>query len=117
MSSFDFAVLKQAAEARDADTLVDLYAEDAEVRVVNKTTPPGSPRILKGKDAIAEWLRDVASRDMTHVVSQEVVGDRRLAYTEACEYSTGEKVLSAALAELSEQGQIISQLMVETWDE
>lgn len=117
MADMDFTVLKGAAESRDADIFIDLYADNAEVRIVNKTSPPGSPRVIRGRDAIAEWLRDVFSRDMTHEIGQEVIGDSRISYTEACQYATGERVLSAAVADLNDEGKIASHLMIETWDE
>lgn len=117
MARLDFATLKRAAESRDANTLIDLYADDAEIQVVNRMTPPGAPRVIRGKDAIAEYLRDVCGREMTHQIGHEVLGGDRLSYTEACEYPDGTRVLSAAVAELDSQGHIASQLMVETWDE
>lgn len=117
MSAIDFELLKSAAEGRDATALARLYADDAEIKVVNKTTPPGSPRLIRGKKEISEYLEDVCSRDMTHDIGNVVVADDRISYTEACEYSSGEKVLTASVAEVDGDGKITSQLMVETWDE
>src|SRR5918998_718117 len=36
----DFEVLRQAIEGRDAETLVGLYADDAEVITVNRSSTP-----------------------------------------------------------------------------
>jgi len=85
----DFEVLRRAIEGRDADTLAGLYADEAEVLTVNRNTTPSSPNVLRGKEAIAEYLRDVCSREMTHRVENEVVGEYRVAFQEACEYPDG----------------------------
>ena len=67
----DFEALRRAREQRDADLLLSLYADDAEVRVVDRATPPGSPKVLHSKEA-AEYWRDVCAREMTHhIVSAE----------------------------------------------
>ena len=55
----DFEELRRAEEQRDLDAMLDLYADDAEVRIVNRVTPPSSPYVLRGKQEIAEYLRDV----------------------------------------------------------
>ncbi|MDQ4129312.1 MAG: nuclear transport factor 2 family protein [Actinomycetota bacterium] len=112
----DFEVLRQAIEGRDADTLVGLYADDAEVITVNRTTTPSSPNVVRGKEQIAGYLRDVCAREMTHRVENEVVGEGRVAFQETCEYPDGTRVLAAATAELRD-GVIVRQVMVEAWDE
>lgn len=117
MAGLDIDTLKKAAETRNADTPIGLYADDARIRVVNKATPPGSPRMIEGQAAITDYLRDVYGRDMTHAIGQEVIGPDRLSYTEACEYPDGTNVLSASVLELDDDGKILSHLIVETWDE
>ncbi len=112
----DFESLRRAIEGRDADTLVGFYADDAEVITVNRTSTPSSPNVLRGKEAIAEYLRDVCGREMTHRVENEVVGDRRISFFEACEYPDGVRVLGAQTLELRD-GKIVRQVNVEAWDE
>jgi ketosteroid isomerase-like protein len=112
----DFEVLRRAIEGRDADTLAGLYADDAEVLTVNRNTTPSSPNVLRGKEAIAEYLRDVCSREMTHHVENEVVGEYRVAFQEACEYPDGTRVLGAEMLEVRD-GKIVRQVNVEAWDE
>jgi ketosteroid isomerase-like protein len=111
----DFETLRRAREQRDADLLLSLYADDTEVRVVDRSTPPGSPRVLRGEEA-AEYWRDVCGRDMTHRVENEVISAERVAFNEACEYPDGTRVLCAATLEVSD-GKIIRQVNVEAWDE
>src|SRR5829696_9919228 len=59
----DFEALRQAIENLDADLLLSLYADDAEMRTINRYTTPSSPKVLKGKEQIAEYLRDVRPGD------------------------------------------------------
>ena len=66
--------MRRAIEQSDFDSLMTFYAESAELYSVNRNTPPSSPEVLRGKEAIAERLEDVCGRDMTHRVEDEVVG-------------------------------------------
>jgi nuclear transport factor 2 (NTF2) superfamily protein len=113
---FDFEAMRRAVEGRDAETLVGLYADDAELRTVNRNTTPSSPQVLRGKEEISEYLRDVCSREMTHHVENEVVGENRISFMEACEYPDGTRVLGAETLELRD-GKIVHQVNVEAWDE
>lgn len=115
-ASLDFEAMRRAIEESDAESLIDLYADDAELRMVNKNTTPSSPLELHGKEEIAEMLRDVCGREMTHHVEDEVVGEDRVAFMEACEYPDGTRVLGATTLELR-NGKIVRQTNVEAWDE
>jgi hypothetical protein len=112
----DFETLRRAIEERDAETLVDLYADDAELRTVNKNTTPSSPKVLRGKEEISGYLRDVFGREMTHRVENEVVGENRIAFNEACEYPDGTRVFSAQTLEVRD-GKVARHVNVEAWDE
>lgn len=114
--ALDFEVLRRAIEGRDADTLVGLYADDAEVITVNRNTTPSSPNVLHGKEEIGPYLRDVCAREMTHRVENEVIGDDRVAFQEACEYPDGVRVLGAETLEVRD-GKIVRQVNIEAWDE
>jgi ketosteroid isomerase-like protein len=112
----EFEAMRRAIEESDYDALVALYADDAELRTVNKNSTPSSPQVLRGKEEISKMLRDVCGRTMTHHVEDEVVGENRVAFTEACEYPDGLKVLTATTLELQD-GKIVRQTNIETWDE
>jgi ketosteroid isomerase-like protein len=112
----DFERLRRGIEELDADLLTSLYAEDAEMVIVNRYTTPSSPKVLRGKDEITELLRDVCGRAMTHRVENEVVGEDRVAFNEACEYEDGTRVLAATTLEVRD-GEIVRQVNVEAWDE
>jgi ketosteroid isomerase-like protein len=115
-TGFDFEAMRRAIEQLDAEALVGLYADDAELRVVNKSTTPSSPRELRGKEEITEYLRDVCGRAMTHHIENEVVGEDRVAFNEACEYPDGTKVLAATTLDVRD-GKVVRQVNVEAWDE
>ena len=112
----DFEAMRRAIEGLDAEALVSLYSDDAQVRVVNKNTTPSAPFELRGKEAIAGYLRDVCGRAMTHRIEGEVVGEDRVALNEACEYPDGTRVLAASTLEVRD-GKIVRQVNVEAWDE
>ncbi len=112
----DFEALRRAIEQSDGEALKGFYAEDAELYTVNRNTPPSSPNVVRGKEAIAEYIEDVCGRDMTHRIEREVIGKDRIAFNEACEYPDGVKVLGAMTLEVRD-GKIVQQVSVEAWDE
>jgi ketosteroid isomerase-like protein len=115
-TTFDFARLRRAVEERDASSQLRFYADDAEVRIVDRDHPPRAPRVLRGKDAVREWIEDISARDMTHRVEHEVLGDGRAAFTEACRYPDGTNVLCSAVLRLRD-GEITQALVIQVWDE
>ncbi|MCM8735744.1 nuclear transport factor 2 family protein [Azospirillum sp. A1-3] len=115
-ATFDFGDLKKALEHSDAATLIGLYADDAEMVIVDRNRPPSSPMTFSGREAIAAFWRDVCSRDMTHYVGHEVVGPNRAAFVEECAYPDGCHVMSAMTLDLR-GGRIAKHLTVQAWDE
>lgn len=113
---FEFARLKRALEQSEAEVLAELYADDAEMVIVDRDRPPGAPMRLAGKPAIDAFWRDVCSREMTHRVGHEVVGPDRVAFVEECVYPDGCKVMSAMTLDLR-NGRIVRHLTVQAWDE
>ena len=113
---FDFAALRRALERSDAATLAALYAEDAEMTIVDRNRPPSAPMRLLGRPAIAGFWQDVCSREMTHAVGDEVVGPDRIAFVERCAYPDGCAVVSAMTLHLRE-GRIARHLTVQAWDD
>lgn len=112
----DMEALRRAASGKDAETMIGLYAEGAELVRVDRNNTPSSPMTLRGKDAIGEYYRDVLGREMIHRVENEVSVEDRAAFNWACEYPDGTRILAAATAELRD-GRIVRQVMVEAWDE
>lgn len=113
--AFDLAVLRRAIEERDAASQLALYAEDAEVELVDRDHPPSAPRILRGKAEIRDWIEDVSARDMTHHVEHEVQQENRAAFSEACQYPDGTRVLCSCMLEL-DRGKITRGVGIQVWD-
>lgn len=113
---FEFALIKHALETSEAAVLAELYADDAEMVIVDRNRPPSSPMRVAGKPAIAAFWRDVCGREMTHKVRHEVVGPERVAFVEECAYPDGCNVMSAMTLDLR-GGRIVKHLTVQAWDE
>ncbi|MGJ5830316.1 nuclear transport factor 2 family protein [Streptomyces ossamyceticus] len=114
--AFDTEMLRRGTEQADASTLLSLYADDAELRVVDHTTQPSHPKVLHGRGEIGAMLEDVCSRDMTHKMEQCVVQGDQLAYTESCEYPDGVRVLASSMITLRD-GKIVDHTLLQAWDE
>ncbi len=112
----DFEALRRAIEQRDADAVIDLYTDDAEYRRIDRTSTPSSPMVARGREAIAEYWRDILGRQMTHHVQDEVLGESRIAFNDACEYPDGMRVLGAENLEVRD-GKIVRHVSVQAWDE
>jgi hypothetical protein len=115
-TSFDVERFTRAAEERDAATQLAMYGPQATVRIVDKISQPGSPRVLQSHEDIKAWLEDMYGREMTHSVEHTVRDDNGVAYTQACRYPDGTNVLCATVIAL-DAGQISDQTVVQVWDE
>lgn len=113
--SVTLADLRRAIESRDSAALVAFYADNAVMRIVDRDNPPSRPREIKGRSAIAEYYRDVCGRAMTHHIEAGVADTNHLAFTQACVYPDGTRVLALAMLELA-QGSITRQTTVQAWD-
>lgn len=110
------AALKQAIEARDGRMLSSFYADDALLQIVDRNNPPSKPREVRGKTAIGTFWDDICSRAMTHHVDTSLAQGNRIAFSQACSYSDGMKVLCLAICDLK-GGKISRQTVVQAWDE
>jgi ketosteroid isomerase-like protein len=114
-TTFDASALKRAIESRDVTALLELYADDAEVELVDAENPPSSPRRVRGKAQLSEVLGDVYGRDMTHAVGPVSVDSDSIGYRVRCSYPDGLQVLCIAAAELRD-GRIARETCVQAWD-
>jgi ketosteroid isomerase-like protein len=115
-ANFDVARFCAAAEGRDIETQLSMYAPDAVVTIADRINQPGAPQLLRGRDEIAAWLQDVCGRDMSHQIQHSVGDAGGAAFSEACRYPDGTNVLCATVLRLSD-GQISEQTVVQVWDE
>ncbi|WP_128374460.1 nuclear transport factor 2 family protein [Streptomyces cavernae] len=114
--AFDAETLRRGIESQEPTVLLNLYADDAELRIVDHTAQPSHPKVMHGRSEIGEMLEDVYSRDMTHKVEQVVVQGDQAAFTESCEYPDGVKVLASSMLELRD-GKIVEHTLLQAWDE
>jgi ketosteroid isomerase-like protein len=115
-ATFDLARFCAAAEGRDVETQLAMYAPDAVVTVADRINQPGSPQVLRGRDEIGAWLHDVGGREMSHHIQHSVGDAGGAAFSEACRYPDGTNVLCATVLRVSD-GQISDQTVVQAWDE
>ncbi|HYD31570.1 MAG TPA: nuclear transport factor 2 family protein [Azospirillaceae bacterium] len=113
---FDFSEMKRALEHSDAQALASLYADDAEMTIVDRDRPPSAPMKLTGKTAIQQFWTDICGRDMTHAIGHEVVGSDRVAFVEECQYPDGCHVVASTTLDLRD-GRIARHLAVQAWDD
>jgi hypothetical protein len=114
--TFDVSSFKQAIEERDASAQLAMYAQDAEVTLVDRVAQPRSPRVLHGRGEIQAWIEDVCGRDMTHRVQHTVQDEGGVAFTEVCRYPDGTGVTCATVLEIAD-GLVARQIGVQAWDE
>ncbi len=114
--TFDAEALRRGIEERDADTLMGLYAEDAELHVVDRNDQPSHPKIVRGRAAIGEYFADVCGRDMTHKLERLVVTGENAAFIQNCSYPSGASVRCVAVLDLKD-GLITRQSGAQAWDE
>ncbi len=114
-TGLDFEAFQHATERSDAQALAGLYADDAEVRIVNRNSPPSSPFVLHGRDAISEYLRALCGNGARHRIENEVLGKDRVAFHAVCEYPDATRVLTATTLEVRD-GEIVREVSVEAWD-
>jgi len=110
------AAIKQAIEGRNGRMLASFYADDACVQVVDRNNPPSKPREIKGRAAIDMFWGDICGRAMTHKIETLITEDNRIAFSQACSYPDGAKVLCLSTLELRD-GLIARQTVVQAWDE
>ncbi|MGF1471737.1 MAG: nuclear transport factor 2 family protein [Rubrobacteraceae bacterium] len=115
-TALDFESLRGAIERSDVKAIVDLYAENAEVSIVNHNSPPSSPFVLRGREAVTEYLKAVWSAGARHRIENSVLGKDRVAFNEVWEYPDGTRVLAATTLEVRD-GKVVRAVSVESWDE
>lgn len=112
---FDLDALRMALEQRNVERITNFYTDDAEMEVVDRLHPPSNPLRLHGKQAITNYYEDICSRDVTHKIENELLGGSRAAFTEACQYKDGKRVLCTAFLD-TRDGAIMRQTDVVVWD-
>jgi len=115
---FDVDALRRGIEERDASTMRGLYAENAQLTLVDQRDQPSHPHEIAGAAAIGEFLDELCGREMEHHLDQVVVSPdgTHAAYLERCRYPDGTRVLSTSMLDLRD-GRISAQTSLQAWDE
>ena len=115
-TTVELDTLRNVIENGDEAGVVALYADDAELTIVDRNHTPSKPTTLAGKAAVAAYYHDLCARALTHKIEQAIVGPDGIAFTEACRYPDGMRVLSSNLLQLG-GGKIVRHSLVQAWDE
>lgn len=99
---FDLTEFSRAIDAGDAETQIAAYADCAEVQVIDPDNPPSSPHVIKGKNAIADWVRGNCRRNLRQRVVRTIDGDDRIAYTVTQVQRDGSHQIATSMAELQD---------------
>jgi hypothetical protein len=90
-----------------------LYADDAELRIVDSDRPATPPQILQGRSAIANWIQSMYGSDDTHRVLESAADGEQIRLVEERETADGLRLVYAAAAEV-DRGEIIRETAVLT---
>ena len=117
-TQFDLGAFKQAVadSTHGSSAQLDFLCDDIEWVEIDQRTPPSSPALMHGREAVAEMLNGVVERGIkTTVVDGLIAGDRG-AIAIRCEYPQGGVVRENALIELRD-GKIARWEGVQAWDQ
>src|SRR3954453_1884993 len=115
-TKFDFAAYRRALERVDSKGLAEMFAENAEWTEIDKRTPPASPAVLRGRQAITELGEHIATLGLDVRVFDEVIGEQRVAYSTQCRYPDGKQVMATATLEIDDDGLVKSLREVQAFD-
>jgi hypothetical protein len=115
-TGFDTEALRRGIEGRDAQVLLSLYSDDAEIRMVDHQSQPSHPKVMHGRPQISAMFSDVCGREMTHKLESVVIEGDHVAFMESCRYPDGVRVLVSSVADLRD-GKIVDQTSIQAWDE
>ena len=108
----DFEALRHAIEHCDLDAMLVFYSKEVRLSIVNADAPQALPFELSGKAEIAKHLRATFGQEASHRIERDAaVGEDRVTFREACEYSDGGQVVVETTLEVRE-GKIVRQVDV-----
>jgi predicted SnoaL-like aldol condensation-catalyzing enzyme len=113
-----FEKLRTGMNERDAAMMRELYAQNAQLTLLDEHERPHRPRVIVGKEAIGEYLDELCRQEVEHHVEQAVVSadGTHAAYREECRNPDGTKVTTTSTVDLRDD-KIASQTRVQQgWD-
>jgi ketosteroid isomerase-like protein len=113
---FDFAAYRAAFEAKDVESWLEFYADDAEwIEYNSQADPPGTPNVMRGSAEIRAFMEHVAALPITIALSDEVVGEERIAFVCWVDLGSGRRIIEHVIADVRD-GRIVRHVDVEAWD-
>jgi hypothetical protein len=104
-TSFDLPGLSRAIQSQDRRYQLALYADNAELEILDGNHLGAPLQVLHGKPEIAKWLDAMSSRAVSYKVRDAVGGPAAVRFTEECVYPDGKTLVFECTAEVS-RGQI-----------
>jgi ketosteroid isomerase-like protein len=114
-AAFDFPAFKRAFEAQDVEAWLAFFAPDAEWWEYRPDAPPRSPIKMVGREAIRAKLASVAGLGIEQAISDEVIGEERIAFAFWVAEPDGGHLIEHVILHLAD-GKIARQVDVEAWD-
>jgi ketosteroid isomerase-like protein len=114
-ATFNFPAFKRAFEAKDVEAWLAFFTPDAEWWEYRPDAPPRSPNKMVGREAIRAKLTFVAGADLEQVISDEVLGEERIAFVFWVTWPDGRHYIEHVILHLAD-GKIARQVDVEMWD-
>ena len=112
---FDFAAFRRAVETKDFVAWIDVYADDAEWTEYRGHNPPRAPNVMRGRGAIAAFLKGVCQAPITLRIEDEIIEGDRAAFRLWVTLSDGRRIIEHTMLDTAE-GKITRQVEVEAWD-
>jgi hypothetical protein len=110
-TTFDLAGLIGAIESGDTSHQLALYADCAEMQIIDPDRPVHAPQVLRGRPAIAAWIGGVYSRHEIHRVVDFTADSESLVLIEECQGPGGARFRFARSVQVS-GGQITRETAV-----
>jgi hypothetical protein len=116
IQTFDWPAFRRAYERLDTDGVRRMCADDIVYTEVDSRTPPSSPRVVEGIDALVQHVASMSGADFESRVYDEVIGDGRVAFTAECLFPGGIRVLGMVTLHV-EDGLVTRMTAVQAFDE
>ena len=97
---FDLDGLSRAIQSGNVGYQLALYANDAEVQIIDSNDPACCPQVLHGKDAIGSWINDLLAQGVTPTVMHPVLACDHVALVEEVHMPDGRNLLFHCTAEV-----------------
>jgi len=111
----DLEVIKNAVHNGGAAGLTEYLNDDVEFTQIDQRTPPASPAVHAGRDALIALAEDLERRGIRMQVDDGFISGDRGALRIVCTYPDGNQVVEHALLTLRD-GKVARWSGVQAWD-